>query len=310
MAAPSFGGQLASLRGRLFYWGHHGRIPPRTVERDLRPLRIQAQVLPTKKRMDKPPGCVRSAGNPGTLKISSRGELTTSVSLGPGPRAKTSSQTQYRGMIYDNRPGSGHASGPMTPELPQPMFPSKANTFDIGLIRLNRMLAAWQNEAITIWQNTSGSIPITADTQSYAISERPLTLNVVNYKLNGLETPMLSLTRQEYLELPDKAATGRPSQYYYEREQTRGVLFVWTVPATATGTIEWSGRERTTVATGPADTVDVPAEWEEAVHYGLAHRIASAFSRTRTAGRSFATRGTFFPARHGRRRGGKRHDCV
>ena len=162
--------------------------------------------------------------------------------------------------------------------------PLASEYFDIGLIRLNRMLAAWQNEAITIWQNTSGSIPITADTQSYAISERPLTLNVVNYKLNGLETPMLSLTRQEYLELPDKAATGRPSQYYYEREQTRGVLFVWTVPATATGTIEWYGRDRTTAATGPADTVDVPPEWEEAVHYGLAHRIASAFSRVERLG--------------------------
>lgn len=158
-------------------------------------------------------------------------------------------------------------------------IPLEADVFDTGLRRLNMMLRALPNDAVTIWKQSSGSIAITADTQSYTIAERPLTLETVNYK-DGVETWLYEMSRDEYFELPDKASSGRPSQFYYHRQRDVGVLSVWPVLATATGTIEWQGRTSIAAASAAADVIDIPVEWEEAVHYGMAYRMASAFDVT------------------------------
>ncbi len=154
--------------------------------------------------------------------------------------------------------------------------PAAAEETAIALKRLNIMLKSWQNTAITVWKQSTASISIVADTQSYTITARPLSLGVVNYK-NTTERPMIEMSRQAYMELPDKASAGSPTQFYYHREREQGTLYVWPVLATATGTIEWSGPAEVADVSAVSDTVEVPAEWYEAVHYGLARRLAGHF---------------------------------
>ena len=154
-----------------------------------------------------------------------------------------------------------------------------AETFAVAIKRLNMMLKAWQNSAITIWKQSSGSITITDATLSYAIAERPLRLDTVTRKTTGgIETSMISMTRDEYKTLPDKDSTGTPSQFYYHRQLSQGELFVWPVMAIGSGTIEWSGVAETEDVTLGSDAIDVPSEWYEATVYGLAYRLCGAFS--------------------------------
>ena len=158
--------------------------------------------------------------------------------------------------------------------------PLEAEHFDDCLGVLNRMLPALPNDAITVWKQSSGSITLTNATASYTIPERPFTLETVNYKVNGVETWLYAMSRSEYHELSNKTSNGRPSQVYYQRRRDDGVLFVWPVLATATGTVEWSGvTQIATVADGNT-VLDIPREWEEAVQLGLARRIASYYSIT------------------------------
>lgn len=154
--------------------------------------------------------------------------------------------------------------------------PADADEMRVAVLRLNMMLKGWQNQIVTVWKQSTGSISITANTRSYTITSRPMSLDVVNYK-SGTETPMMRMERREYFELPDKDSAGTPSQFYYQRGREQGVLYVWPVLVSATGTIEWSGRLEVEDITGPSDAVDFPAEWYEAVLYGLALRLSSAF---------------------------------
>jgi len=146
---------------------------------------------------------------------------------------------------------------------------------------LDDMLKAIQPNGVTIWQQTSGSITVTNATASYTISARPLNLDVVNWKTSdGIESPMLKLTRKEYYELPDKDSAGRPSQYYYDRQREQGVLYVWPVLATADSqTIEWIGTGEMSDITDSTATLEIPGEWREAIVYQLASRLQDEYGR-------------------------------
>lgn len=157
--------------------------------------------------------------------------------------------------------------------------PVEAAEMTIALKRLNMMLKAWQNTSITIWKQTEGSIAIVAATQSYTIAARPLSLDVVNYT-DATARPMEAMARRDYFELPDRATAGVPTQFYYHRQREQGVLYVWPVLASATGTLDWFGRSEVADISARTDTIEVPSEWYEAVHYGLARRLAGHFSIT------------------------------
>lgn len=153
-----------------------------------------------------------------------------------------------------------------------------SDEIDVALVTFNVMLKALQIPSITVWKLTTGSITLTNATTSYTIASRPYDLGVVNWRnTSGLDLPMLELTRKEYYELPDKDAAGTPSQYYYHRLQETATLYVWPVQTTGSGTIEWEGQGEIDDIAATTDTLDVPAEWYEAIIYGLADRLADDF---------------------------------
>lgn len=160
---------------------------------------------------------------------------------------------------------------------------ASADEFNTALKRLNMMLKAMQNDSITTWKMTSGEISITADTESYEISTRPLELDTVAYKASSTasETWMYRMTRREYFELPDRSSTGQPTQFYYQPERETGQLYVWPVLGSATGTLVWNGKAEIEDVTETTDVVEVPGEWYEAILYGLAMRLSSAFKTQR-----------------------------
>jgi hypothetical protein len=153
--------------------------------------------------------------------------------------------------------------------------PLDADQMNDGLELLNDMLKAWQMTGLRLYTRTTGSLTLTNATASYAISGRPLDLDVVRYRPSaGNELPMFRMTSQEYDELPNKASVGSPTQYFYDRARETGTLYVWPVKATiTTETIEWSGLREVEDITASTDVVDAPASWYEAIRYGLCARV-------------------------------------
>ncbi len=153
-----------------------------------------------------------------------------------------------------------------------------SDEMDTALVSFNAMLKALQISSVTMWKLITGSVALTDATESYTISTRPYELGVVNWRdTDGRDLPMLRLTREEYYELPDKDAAGTPTQYYYHRLLGTSTLFVWPVQTTASGTIEWEGKEEIDDINATSDALDVPAEWYEAIIYQLARRLIADF---------------------------------
>ena len=124
---------------------------------------------------------------------------------------------------------------------------------------------------------SSLSITLTTATSYSMTPARPVQIQNVNFRRSGIDLPMIELNRQEYDRLPNKSATGTPTQYYYDRQKEAGTLYVWPALATAAGeTLEVTYvRELSDVVLSAA--VDVPSEWWDAVVYNLAMRLCDDF---------------------------------
>ncbi|WP_386681831.1 hypothetical protein [Loktanella sp. R86503] len=151
--------------------------------------------------------------------------------------------------------------------------PIQAEDLRDALAALGRMLAAWQNHRYNLWTYAEATIPLTG-AASYIMDPAPVEVHDVRFRRNGLDMPMQQITREEYNALPQKASIGIPSSYFVNRQATGTTLTVWPVLASGVGESLEVTYTRAIVTPLAGDAMDFPAQFEDAVVYGLAARLA------------------------------------
>ena len=142
-----------------------------------------------------------------------------------------------------------------------------------ALDELDVMLKGWQNKGYNLFTKASGTLILTT-AASYTLSPvRPL--RILSARLKRVtELPMTRMTREGYDNLPDKTATGTPTQFYYDRQREDARLYIWPVLSVVNGeTIEYTYEREVEDATSLNGVLDMPAEYYEAVIYNLAARL-------------------------------------
>jgi len=157
--------------------------------------------------------------------------------------------------------------------------PADADTIEVALGGLRRMLLAWQNRGENLWAVTSDTITATTDAQHSFSVGRPLDVQSMRLKRDGIETPMNRMTRNEYDELPVKASQGLPTNFYFDRQRDVATFKVWPVLASASGEVFDVTYIRSLTDPVLTEDTDIPAEWEEAVVYNLAARLCDDYGR-------------------------------
>lgn len=79
----------------------------------------------------------------------------------------------------------------------------------------------------------------------------------------------------EYENLPDKAASGKPVQFWLDRQRDAPVAVFWPVPDTATYQFRYTAMVKFFDAARMRDNMDVPDRWLPSVVSGLAWMLAS-----------------------------------
>lgn len=144
---------------------------------------------------------------------------------------------------------------------------------------LNRMLKSWQNRDIELFTVAKQSVSLTTAV-SYTMSPvRPLSVDQVNYKSGGTETPMTRMTREEYDSLPIKTSTGQPTAFYYDRQREAALLYVWPALSSASGQTLEVTYTREIEDVSLEEAIDIPGEWYDAAVYGLADRLSDDYER-------------------------------
>ena len=143
---------------------------------------------------------------------------------------------------------------------------------------LNIMFADWANRGVNLWTIEQVTTNLTAETSSYTLNSYDIDIvSAVIRQIEGSTTTDLQLTRigrSEYLNIPDKASTGRPTQYFLDR-QTTPVVKVWPTPdSAATYRLVANTIQRIDDVTASAQDPEVPSRFMPCMASGLAYYIA------------------------------------
>jgi len=103
-----------------------------------------------------------------------------------------------------------------------------------------------------------------------------LSLSDWTFGNNPSEIPMARLNRDQYQMLPNKTFTGRPLQFWLDRQAAEPVLRLWPVPdAAAAANLVVVYRHRHVMDVGSmTDTLEVPQRWFDAIVARLAAKLA------------------------------------
>ena len=151
----------------------------------------------------------------------------------------------------------------------------EASELDKCLRRLNAMLKSWQQQGL-LWKQETIEISGTADTATITLDASIRGVNGLRYIESATnERPIARWERDEYMGLPNKAASGTPTIYHVTQAEPP-VLSVWPVP-TANFTLSADIDRKIDTVASANDAIDIPEELTETVYTNLAVRCAGIF---------------------------------
>ena len=138
---------------------------------------------------------------------------------------------------------------------------------------LNLMFADWANRGLNLWTVTQETKSITSGTATYTLSSEFVDLlEVVLRNSSNTDFTLSQMSRNEYLTIPNKASTGQPSQYFFDR-QTTPTITLWSTPD-ASYTLVYYYVRRIQDADSLINNADAPFRFLPCMAAGLAYYIA------------------------------------
>ena len=143
---------------------------------------------------------------------------------------------------------------------------------------LNIMFADWSNRGVNLWTIEQVTTNLTAGTSSYTFNSFDIDIlsAVIRKTDSGNDTDLQieRIGRSEYLNIPDKDAKGRPTQYFVDR-QISPVVNLWPTPDTASTykLISYNVQRIDDVSTSAEDP-EIPSRFMPCLTSGLAYYIA------------------------------------
>jgi hypothetical protein len=104
---------------------------------------------------------------------------------------------------------------------------------------INLLLQDWQNRGIQLWTINTTAVTVTTSVTSYTLGSENIDVieAVVNRDNTDLQLERISM--EEYLKVPRKGQTGRPTQYAVRRERDNIDVYLWPIPENDTDKIKF-----------------------------------------------------------------------
>jgi hypothetical protein len=142
---------------------------------------------------------------------------------------------------------------------------------------LNIMFSEWANRGVNLWTVKQATLTLISGTATYTsanglVSPMADILEVV-LRRSGTDFEVDRIGRGEYLNIPNKTTTGRPSQFYFNR-QISPELSLWPTPDSNTDQLVYYFITRIEDADTMKNTTDVPFRFLPCMAAGLAYYLA------------------------------------
>lgn len=138
---------------------------------------------------------------------------------------------------------------------------------------LNLMLAEWANRGLNQWTIAQRTETMVSGTGNYALNADLIDVLSVVVRRSGTDYALERISRDAYLSIPTKTTTGRPSQFFLDRQITPE-LKLWPVPDNSTDVVVYDALTRMDDADTFINTMEVPFRLYPCLAAGLAYYIA------------------------------------
>ena len=146
---------------------------------------------------------------------------------------------------------------------------------------LNLMLAEWANRGLNQGTITQTTQALTSGTATYNLNTNVIDILSVVVRRSSTDFAMERISRSTYLGIPTKSTTGRPNQFFLDRQITP-VLKIWPTPENSTDTLIFDALTRMDDADTFINTMDMPFRFFPCLAAGLAYYISMKRAPNRT----------------------------
>ena len=138
---------------------------------------------------------------------------------------------------------------------------------------MNIMLAEWANRGLNQWTIEQRTQTLTANDSDYSLETDVIDILSAAVRRSTTDFSMTRISRDNYLAIPTKTTTGRPTQFFLDRQITPN-LKIWPAPENSTDTIVYDALTRIQDADGVTNTMEIPFRFYPCLTAGLAYYIA------------------------------------
>ena len=138
---------------------------------------------------------------------------------------------------------------------------------------MNIMLAEWANRGLNQWTIEQRTQALTASDSDYSLGTDVIDILSAVVRRSSTDFSMTRISRDTYLAIPTKTQTGRPTQFFLDRQITPN-LKIWPAPENSTDVIHYDALTRIQDADGATNTMEIPFRFYPCLTAGLAYYIS------------------------------------
>ena len=138
---------------------------------------------------------------------------------------------------------------------------------------MNIMLAEWANRGLNQWTIEQRTQALTANDSEYSLGTDIIDILSVVVRRSGTDFSMTRISRDTFINLPNKTSTSSPTQYFLDRQITPN-LKLYPTPENSTDVIVYDALTRMQDADTQVNTLEIPFRFIPCLTAGLAYYIA------------------------------------
>ena len=140
---------------------------------------------------------------------------------------------------------------------------------------INLMLNDWQNRGVLLWKTYTTAVTVSTSVTTYDLSSSTTDALQVNLRRDSTDIELQRLSFEEYLNIPNKSQTGRPTQYTVKRDLANPTIHIYPVPDNTTDILKIEAIRQIEDVNKSADqNADAPVRFLPALTCGLAYYLS------------------------------------
>ena len=149
---------------------------------------------------------------------------------------------------------------------------------DDGTMHWDTVATVTDGDTVELTTGVDGAVAVDNVVYWYTTKiQRPLNVTNAYYRFNSSDSRMYRISKSDYMRLSDKNTETQPSQFYFDKQLTNTELNLYGEPNSVLGQVVMSLQFPFDDMDAATDNLAFPAEWLEAIHLGLAYRLARSY---------------------------------